>query len=41
MVYLTTKVKRQLKRRGSSKPNQLLGSLSPWKPNWKANVRSA
>jgi len=29
MVYLTTKVKRQLKRRGSSEPNQLLGSLSP------------
>jgi hypothetical protein len=29
MVNLTTKVKRQRKRRGSSKPNQLLGSLSP------------
>jgi hypothetical protein len=41
MVHLTTKVKRQLKHRGSSEPNQLLGSLSPWKPNWKANVGSA
>jgi hypothetical protein len=29
MVHLTTKVKRQLKHRGSSEPNQLLGSLSP------------
>ena len=38
MVHMTTKIERQLKRKGGSHPSQLLGSLSPWKLNFKANM---
>lgn len=38
MFHIATRVEGQLKRNSSSRPSQLLGSSSTWKPNWKANV---
>jgi len=38
MFHIATRVEGQLKRNNSSRPSQLLGSSSTWKPNWKANV---
>jgi len=38
MMHMATKIERQLKRKGGSYPSQLLGSLSPWKLNFKVNM---